>query len=117
MVTPYATNAAGEAAYHDLTTVRTLAYLRASLRSRIATKFARHKLGGDDARGANVITPAACAPEIIALFGEWEAAGLVGGRKAFIAGVQVERDSKNASQGNVSLPPDVVNGMRVLQPK
>ena len=57
MVTTYATNAAGEAAYHDLTTVRTLAYLCASLRGRIATKFARHKLGDDDARGANVITP------------------------------------------------------------
>ena len=61
-MTPYATNAAGEAAYHDLTTVRTLAYLRASLRGRIATKFARHKLGDDDAIGANVITPSSlCA--------------------------------------------------------
>ena len=71
MVTTYATNAAGEAAYHDLTTVRTLAYLCASLRGRIATKFARHKLGNDDARGANVITPSSLRAEIIALFGEW----------------------------------------------
>ena len=94
-----------------------MAYLRASLRGRIATKFARHKLGDDDARGANVITPAACAPEIIALFGEWEAAGLVEGRKAFIAGLRVERDSENTSQVNVSLPPDVVNGMRIFATK
>ena len=49
MVPPYVINPAGAAAYHDLTPVRTLAYLRASLRSRIATKFAQHKLGNDDA--------------------------------------------------------------------
>ena len=56
-------------------------------------------------------------PEITALFGGWQAKGLLEGRKAFIAGLQVERDSKKTSQVNVVFPPDVVNGLRIFAAK
>ncbi len=119
LVTPYATNPAGAAdgAYHDLTVVRILAFLRSSLQRRIALKYPRHKLANDGATGDNVVTPSTLKAEIVALFTQWEAAGLVENPEAFIKGLRIERDSTDQNRINASLPPDIINGLRVLAAK
>ena len=52
MVTTYQTATGGvpDAAYRDANTLFTVSFLRASLRSRIATKFSRYKLANDGTR-------------------------------------------------------------------
>ena len=82
-----------------------------------ATKFARHKLGDDDARGANVITPSSLRARGNRLVWRVGSSRFGWGREAFIAGLRVERDSEETSQVNVVLPPDVVNGMRIFAAK
>ncbi|MFC0686399.1 phage tail sheath C-terminal domain-containing protein [Novosphingobium clariflavum] len=116
-ITTYQTDAFGlpSVAYLDLETVTTLAYLRASLRSRIATKFPRHKLADDDTRfgaGQAIVTPKIIRAEIIALAREWEDAGLVEGLDQFVTDLIVERDANDVNRINALIPPDIVNQFR-----
>lgn len=116
-ITTYQTNALGidDVAYLDLETVTTLAYLRATLRARIAAKFPRHKLAADGTRygvGQAIVTPSVIRLEIIALAREWEQAGLVENLDQFIADIIVERDETDANRINALVPPDIVNQFR-----
>lgn len=113
------TNAFGlpDTAYLDLNTHYTLAYLRWSVRARIAARFGRHKLAGDDAvfaPGQAVATPKDIRAELIALFLEWRDAGLVEDVEAFKAALIVERDGDDPNRVNVLIPPDLVNQFRVF---
>ena len=116
-ITTYQTNALGiaDVAYLDLESVTTLGYLRASLRLRIATKFARHKLADDGTQfgpGQAVVTPKNLRAEIIALAREWETAGLVEDLDQFIGDLLVERDQGDPNRVNALVPPNIVNQFR-----
>lgn len=116
-VTTYQTNALGieDVAYLDLETVTTLAYLRATLRDRIATKFPRHKLADDGTNygiGQAIVTPSVIRMELIALAREWEEAGLVEQLDQFIGDLIVERDDSDPNRVNALVPPDMVNQFR-----
>lgn len=116
-VTTYRLDAGGlpDVAWLDLETVTTMAYLRASLRARIAAKFPRHKLADDGypyGAGQAVVTPSILRAELLALAREWETAGLVEGIDQFAADLIVERDANDPNRINALVPPDVVNQFR-----
>lgn len=110
-------NAIESTAWLDLETVTTVAYLRASLRARIATKFPRHKIADDGTAygpGQAIVTPRVIRAELIALAREWEEAGLVEKIDQFAADLIVERDAGDPNRVNALLPPDIVNQFRVF---
>lgn len=116
-VTTYKTNAAGlsDLAYLDLEAVLTLAYLRRTLRARIASKYQRFKLASDGnnfARGQNIVTPSLLRAELIALAREWEEDGLVENVDQFINDLIVERNSNDTGRIDALVPPDIVNQFR-----
>ena len=96
--------------------MRTLAYLRYSLRNRIALKFPRHKLASDGANfgpGQAIVTPSVTS-EILSLFKLWEADGLVEGWEQFKTDILVERNSSDVNRVDVRLSPDLMNQFRVF---
>lgn len=110
-------NGIDDPAWLDLETVATVAYLRASVRARIATKFARHKLADDGTAygpGQAIVTPRTIRAELVALAREWEAAGLVENLDQFVTDLLVERDASDPGRVNALIPPDVVNQFRVF---
>ena len=119
MVTTYQTAGGGvpDNAWRDSTTPLTLSFLRASLRIRLA-KFRRFKLANDGARfgpGQRVATPNIIRADIIGLFRQWEAAGLVESADAFKQGLVVERNATDPNRVDMLLAPtDLVNQVRVL---
>jgi len=118
LITTYKTNAFGVAdtSYLDIETMRTIAYLRYSVRARIATKYPRCKLANDGtqfAPGQAVVTPNIIRAEMIALFQDWELAGLAENREQFIADLIVERDA-DPNRVNAIIPPDCVNQFRIF---
>lgn len=118
-ITTYQESAGGEAdiSYLDIETMRTLAYLRITLRARIALRYPRHKLADDGtviAPGQAVVTPKMARAEILHLWREWEAAGLVEGYAQFDAELIVERNASDPNRLDALLPPDVINQLRVF---
>jgi len=117
LVTTYKTNAFGapDTSYLDVETMRTVAYLRFSVRTRIALRYPRMKLAGDDHPGGLTVTrPKDLRHELIALFREWEAAGLAENIEQFMADLRVERDPNDPNRVNAVIPPDIVNQFRVF---
>lgn len=108
-------NGLDDPAWLDLETVTTVAYLRLSVRSRIATKFPRYKLADDGTAygpGQKVVTPKVIKAELIALAREWEAAALVENIDEFVANLIVERDPSDPNRVNALIPPNIVNQFR-----
>ena len=119
LVTTYQSAAGGvpDAAYRDANTLFTLSLLRASFRQRFSTKFARYKLANDGTRfgpGQRVVTPSTARAEAIALFRQWERAGLVESADSFKSGLVVERNETDPNRLDFLLPPDLVNQLRVI---
>lgn len=122
VVTTYQTNALAipDKSYHDLNTLLTLFFLRFSLRARIGLKFPRHKLANNGTQfglGQAIVTPRIIRGEIIALFRDWEAAGLVEGIDQFKTDLIVERNATDPNRVDALIPPDVVNQLRVFAGK
>lgn len=122
MVTTYKTNAAGggDTAYLDVETMFTLMTVRHDWRDTLLRKYPRHKLADDGTRfgpGQAVVTPNVIKAEAIAKFREWEELGLVEGFDQFKADLIVERDASDPNRLNVLLPPDIINGLRVIGTK
>lgn len=118
VVTTYQTNATGQAdtAFLDLTTTKTLSYLRYDLRARFLTKYPRHKLANDGnnfGAGQPVMTPGLARAEAIAAFNDWNAAGLVEGLDQFKADLVAERDPVDPNRLNLLVGPDLVNQLVV----
>ncbi len=118
-VTTYTQNSGGlpDPSYRDIETMATLSFLRFSVRARIAQKFPRCKLANDGtqfAPGQPIVTPSIIRDELIALFLDWEEAGLVEGFAQFKADLLVVRDSTDVNRVNVILPPDLINQFRVF---
>jgi phage tail sheath gpL-like len=119
MITTYQLNAASVAdpSYLDIETMRTLAYLRYSLRNRIASRFPRHKLASDGTNfgpGQAIVTPSIIKSEILALFKIWEDAGLVEGWEQFKDEIIVERNATDVNRVDTRLSPDLMNQFRVF---
>lgn len=119
LITTYKTNASGDddVSYLDITTMRTIAYLRYSVRARIAVRYPRHKLADDGTSfgaGQAIVTPNIIRAELLALFRQWEQAGLVEGFAQFKQDLLVERDATDRNRVNAIIPPDIINQMRVF---
>lgn len=122
MITTYKSNAAGadDIAYLDVETLFTLMTIRHDWRDTIKRKYPRHKLADDGTRfapGQTVVTPSVIRAEAVAKFREWEENGLVENFDQFKADLVVERDDSDPSRINVLLPPDVINGLRIVGTK
>ncbi len=100
----------------DIEVMRTLAFISYSLRFRFAVKYAKAKLADDGTAfgaGQIVITPVIARAECLALFKQWERAGLVEGYEQFKAQLVVERDPNDTGRLNMMVPPDLINQLRV----
>lgn len=122
LVTTYKTNEAGSPseAYLDVETLFTLMTIRHDWRDYIRQKYPRHKLADDGTRfgeGQAVVTPNVIKAEAVSKFRQWEELGLVEGFDQFKAGIIVERNASDTSRMDVLLPPDLINGLRVLANK
>lgn len=119
LITTYKSNAAGapDTAYLDVETLFTLMTIRHDWANYIRTKYPRHKLANDGTRfgpGQAVVTPNVMKAEAVAKFREWEEIGLVENFDQFKADLIVERNVSDPSRLDVLLPPDVVNGLRLV---
>lgn len=119
VVTTYQKNSFNlpDISYRDITTPRTLAYLRYSARARIAQKYPRHKLANDGTNfdpGQAIVTPSVIKSELIDLADAWVRAGLMEGIDQFIEDLIVERDTTNPNRLNFRAAPDLVNQFLVL---
>lgn len=119
LVTMYRLDAFGnpDTSYLDVETLRTIMYLRYSLRLRIAQKYPRHKLANDGTLygpGQAIVTPSVIRSEMLALFREWEYAGLVENFEQFKKDLIVERPSTDPNRIDAVIPPDCVNQFRVF---
>lgn len=118
VITTYQTNAAGsdDTAYLDASTVLTLLYLRYSFRTRILSRYPRHKLANDGTRiasGQAIMTPSLGKAEAVAWFREMESLGLVEGFDQFKADLVVERNVSDPNRLDFLLPPDLINQLIV----
>lgn len=118
-VTTYQKNAFGDgdASYLDSETLHTLAFILRRLRSRITSKYGRHKLANDGTRfgaGQAIVTPNVIRGELIAEYRTLEELGIVENAKAFKEHLIVERNKQDPNRLDVLLPPDLVNQLRVF---
>lgn len=117
LVTTYTQNSSGspDPSYRDVTTKRTLSYLRWSIRTRFALRFPRHKLAGDDAQfaaGQPVVTPSIARAELLQLAREWESAALIEDWTGFRDFLVVQRNADDPNRLDAFVPPDIVNQLR-----
>lgn len=83
----------------------------------MALKFPRHKLANDGTNfspGQAIVTPSIIKSEALAWFKAMEAMGLVEGFDQFKDEVIVERNANDADRVDMLMPPDLINGFRVL---
>ncbi|MDN3578712.1 phage tail sheath C-terminal domain-containing protein [Chitinimonas viridis] len=90
----------------DLTTIRTLDYVRKACRERIALRFPRDKLSQR--------TPPKVRSELLDVLFKLEELEFVEEVDANKAGLIVERDLQSPNQLNAKIPADVVNGLHVF---
>lgn len=90
----------------DITTIRTLDYVRKALRERIALRFPREKL--------NSKTPKKVKSEIVDVLKKLEQLEIVEEVEANIDGIVVERDLQDPNRLDAKIPTDVVNGLHVF---
>lgn len=118
IITMYQRNAGGyeDTSYLQLETVKTLSFLRYSMRARIAQRFPRHKAASDSfvkKPGQFIARPQDIRDELIALAGDWEEDGLIENTEQFKDELVVERDA-NPDRFNAIVPPDLVNQFRIF---
>jgi phage tail sheath gpL-like len=90
----------------DLTTIRTLDYVRRACRERIALRFPRDKLSAR--------TPKLVESELYDVLLKLEELEIVEEVESNKAALIVERDSQDANRLNARIPADVVNGLHVF---
>ena len=90
----------------DLTTIRTLYYVRTAVRDRIRLRFPRSKLSSK--------TPAAVRGEILDVLKKLEELEIVEEVDANADGLVVERSLQDVNRLNATIPVDVVNGLHVF---
>lgn len=107
-VSAYTKSAAGadDVSLLDLTTIRTLYYVRRACRERIRLRFPRAKLSSK--------TPAAVRSELLDVLKKCEELEIVEEVDANADGLIVERSLQDVNRLNASIPVDVVNGLHVF---
>lgn len=90
----------------DITTIRTLDYVRKACRERIAQRFPREKLSSK--------TPPKVKSELLDVLKKLEDLEIVEEVEANKDGLIVERDEQDANRLNAKIPCDVVNGLHVF---
>lgn len=90
----------------DITTIRTLDYVRKACRERVALRFPREKLSSK--------TPPRVKTELMDVLLKLEDLEIVEEVKANADGLIVERDLQDANRLNAKIPADVVNGLHVF---
>lgn len=90
----------------DITTIRTLDYVRNALRTRIALRFPREKLSSK--------TPEAVRDQILDVLYQLEDLEIVEEVDANKDGVVCERDLQDVNRLDAKIPVDVVNGLHVF---
>jgi phage tail sheath gpL-like len=90
----------------DITTIRTLDYVRKACRERISLRFPREKLSSRTAPKVR--------SELIDVLLKLEDLEIVEEVKANLPGLVVERDSQDPNRLNAAIPTDVVNGLHVF---
>ena len=90
----------------DLTTIRTLDYVRKACRDRISLRFPREKLSER--------TAAKVRSELLDVLVKLEELEIVEAVMANAAGLIVERDSQDPNRMDAKVPCDVVNGLHVF---
>jgi len=118
-ITTYQKNALGyaDASYLDSETLHQLTEVTRRLRSRITTKYPRHKLASDGTRfgaGQAIVTPSVIRGELLAEYALMELDGLVENAALFAKYLIVERNANNPNRLDVLLPPDLVNQLRIF---
>lgn len=118
-VTTYTENSYGAAdnSYKDAQTLHTLGYIIRFLRTRITSKFGRHKLADDGTKfgeGQAIVTPSTIKAELVSAYGELEYAGLVENSALFKDNLIVERNATDPNRVDCLLPPDLVNQFRIF---
>lgn len=114
LTTTYQTNQQGapDPTWLDLTTKRTVSYLRWNWDTRITLKYPRHKLANDGTPiepGQAVVTPGTIRAEAVAWFTEMQARGLVEGLDQFREDLVVERNTTDFNRIDAILRPNVIN--------
>lgn len=107
-ITTYTLDANGiaDVSMLDLTTIRTLDYVRKACVTRVALRFPREKLSEK--------TPPKVRSEILDVLTKLEELEIVEAVEANKSGLIVERDSQDANRLNAKIPTDVVNGLHVF---
>ena len=118
LITNYQFNGAGiaDTSYLDANTLFTLSYMRQSLRTRMTSRFPRHKLADDNTpfgAGQAVATPSIIKGEIIAVAGEWVEKGLMEDMESFKTLTIVERDVSDRTRVNAQIPPNLINQLNI----
>ncbi len=118
-ITTYQRNAYNQPddSYLDSEPLHQSAYVLRFLRTRITSKYGRHKLANDGTKfgpGQRMVTPKVIRGELIAAYGELVRLGIVENIDAFKDNLIVERDATNPNRLNVLYPPDLVNQLRVF---
>lgn len=90
----------------DITTIRTLDYVRLAVRTRISLRFPREKL--------SIRTPQAVRDQILDVLYKLQDLEIVEEVAANEEGVIVERDLQDVNRLNAKIPTDVVNGLHVF---
>jgi phage tail sheath gpL-like len=121
-ITTYKMNGAGVAddSYLDVTTPATAMFFRAKQRSRILSKFPRHKLAKDGTKfapGQAVVTPSIIKAELLALYDELEYSAIVQDASGYASTMFIELDANNPSRINVLDSPQFVNGLIIYAGK
>ncbi len=90
----------------DITTIRTLDYVRKACRERVALRFPREKLSAK--------TPAKVRSELLDVLYKLEALEIVENVDEHSDGLIVERDLQDPNRLDAKIPTDVVNGLHVF---
>ncbi|MGL4225951.1 MAG: phage tail sheath subtilisin-like domain-containing protein [Vibrio sp.] len=121
-VTAYTENAAGIAdnSYLDIMTPATAMYFRQKQRSRVLSKYSRHKVAKDGTRfapGQAIVTPSMFATELLTLYKELEYMGIVQDFDTYKKTLIVELDEDNKQRINYQDSPQFVNGLIIVAGK
>ena len=113
LVTTFKTNSVGAAdtSYQNTNTMFNLSYMRQSYKTRMLSRYPRHKLADDGdvfGGGQPIATPSTVKGEIIALYREWILDGLAEDLDSFAESLVVERDVTNRSKLNVNMQPKLI---------
>jgi phage tail sheath gpL-like len=90
----------------DVTTIRTLDYVRKTMRERVALRFPRDKLSER--------TPGRVRSELLDVMYKLEELEIIENVEDSKPGLIVERDSQDPNRLNAKIPTDVVNGLHVF---